>query len=162
MLLRRATLLLYTPDSEHFGIVPLEAMAAGVPVLAAATGGPTETVIDGETGWLRDTQDICGWADIIGQVVSGSITEHELQRMGAAGAARVRSSFGQDALAERLDTLLHEMSLNNDGKSPAMPSAITPTVVVLALVGALIGMAILAFKALSDARQLRAYNILQV
>ncbi|EST05537.1 Glycosyl transferase, family 1 [Kalmanozyma brasiliensis GHG001] len=38
--------LLYTPTDEHFGIVPLEAMACGLPVLATNTGGPVETVVD--------------------------------------------------------------------------------------------------------------------
>ncbi|SPO25822.1 related to alpha-1,3-mannosyltransferase alg2 [Ustilago trichophora] len=38
--------LLYTPTEEHFGIVPLEAMACGLPVLATNTGGPVETVVD--------------------------------------------------------------------------------------------------------------------
>lgn len=51
-LLARATALLYTPDNEHFGIVPLEAMYAGTPVIAVASGGPLETVIHGRTGFL--------------------------------------------------------------------------------------------------------------
>ncbi|OAA69857.1 mannosyltransferase [Cordyceps fumosorosea ARSEF 2679] len=45
-LLRAAALLVYTPANEHFGIVPLEAMLARVPVLAADAGGPTETVVE--------------------------------------------------------------------------------------------------------------------
>ncbi len=53
MLLKSARLLVYTPANEHFGIVPLEAMLSGLPVLACNTGGPTETVVEGVTGWLR-------------------------------------------------------------------------------------------------------------
>lgn len=51
-LLREATLLLYTPQGEHFGMVPLEAMAAGRPVVAADSGGPTESVLHATTGFL--------------------------------------------------------------------------------------------------------------
>ncbi|KAJ4306683.1 Alpha-1,3-mannosyltransferase-like protein [Collariella sp. IMI 366227] len=50
MLLRSAKLLVYTPEDEHFGIVPLEAMLRGVPVLAADSGGPRETVVEGRRG----------------------------------------------------------------------------------------------------------------
>jgi alpha-1,3/alpha-1,6-mannosyltransferase len=46
--------VLYTPAHEHFGIVPLEAMARARPVLAVASGGPLETVLHRETGFLSD------------------------------------------------------------------------------------------------------------
>ena len=36
----------------QFGIVPLEAMAAGRPVVAVALGGPCESIVHGESGWL--------------------------------------------------------------------------------------------------------------
>jgi alpha-1,3/alpha-1,6-mannosyltransferase len=51
-LLGACAALVYTPESEHFGIVPLEAMEAGRPVIAVRSGGPCETVIHGQTGWL--------------------------------------------------------------------------------------------------------------
>lgn len=51
-LLAAAACVLYTPENEHFGIVPLEAMAAGRPVVACDSGGPKETVVDGTTGFL--------------------------------------------------------------------------------------------------------------
>ncbi|KAM1041810.1 hypothetical protein ACFX2C_030940 [Malus domestica] len=41
-------------QDEHFGIVPLEAMAAHKPVILCNSGGPVETVKNGETGFLCD------------------------------------------------------------------------------------------------------------
>eukprot|EP01046_Picozoa_sp_COSAG06_P049650 COSAG06_NODE_7689_length_2412_cov_1.330739_1_plen_206_part_10 len=43
-LLERATCLMYTPDREHFGIVPVEAMYAKCPVIAVNSGGPLESI----------------------------------------------------------------------------------------------------------------------
>ena len=44
--------MVYTPQNEHFGIVPLEAMAAGRPVIACNSGGPRESVLHDVTGFL--------------------------------------------------------------------------------------------------------------
>ena len=44
--------VVYTPSNEHFGIVPLEAMAMARPVVAVNNGGPRESVLHGRTGWL--------------------------------------------------------------------------------------------------------------
>ena len=51
-LLAYTSALLYTPENEHFGIVPLEAMRAGAPVIAVNNGGPVETILHGKTGYL--------------------------------------------------------------------------------------------------------------
>lgn len=51
-LLHSASSIIYTPANEHFGIVPLEAMYMKRPVIAVASGGPLETIVDGETGFL--------------------------------------------------------------------------------------------------------------
>ena len=40
-------------------------MLAQLPVLAAKTGGPKETVVDGETGWLRDHDVVEGWVEVM-------------------------------------------------------------------------------------------------
>ncbi|XP_022142935.1 alpha-1,3/1,6-mannosyltransferase ALG2 isoform X2 [Momordica charantia] len=51
-LLSQCLAVLYTPEDEHFGIVPLEAMAAYKPVIACNSGGPVETIKNGTTGFL--------------------------------------------------------------------------------------------------------------
>jgi glycosyltransferase involved in cell wall biosynthesis len=56
-LLQKALAVVYTPDREHFGIVPLEAMYAGTPVVAVASGGPMETIQDGVTGFVADRDE---------------------------------------------------------------------------------------------------------
>jgi glycosyltransferase involved in cell wall biosynthesis len=56
-LIRSADLVVCTPWYEPFGIVPLEAMACGVPVVAAAVGGLIDTVLDGTTGVLVPPRD---------------------------------------------------------------------------------------------------------
>lgn len=52
LLLENSKVLLYTPENEHFGIVPVEAMYMGCIVVACNSGGPLESVADGETGYL--------------------------------------------------------------------------------------------------------------
>ncbi len=54
---RRAAALLF-PGEEDFGIVPVEAMAHGCPVIAYAVGGASETVLDGRTGVLFERQTV--------------------------------------------------------------------------------------------------------
>lgn len=46
-------MLLYTPENEHFGIVPVESMHMGCIVMACNSGGPLESVADKETGFLN-------------------------------------------------------------------------------------------------------------
>jgi glycosyltransferase involved in cell wall biosynthesis len=55
-----AQALLYPVEDEDFGIVPVEAMGHGVPVIAHNSGGPQETVVQGKTGVLFDQLDEAG------------------------------------------------------------------------------------------------------
>lgn len=100
-LLKTAALLLYTPDREHFGIVPLEAMVAGIPVLAVNSGGPLETVQDGVTGWLRPQEEEA-WVAVIRGALFG-MEEARLAEMGRRGRARVVSEFSKERMAQRLE-----------------------------------------------------------
>lgn len=106
-LLRSAALLVYTPQGEHFGIVPLEAMLAGVPVLAARDGGPVETVVDGETGWLRGPGEVGEWSRVMGMVLKGE--EGRWREMGRKGERRVRERFSRGEMARVVDGVLGEI-----------------------------------------------------
>ena len=101
-LLRNATLLLYTPENEHFGIVPVEAMKYGLPVLASNTGGPLETIVDGKTGWLRDTKKEEEWAYIMRKALY-SFSPERRQAMSDAARKRVQETFTKEIMAKRFD-----------------------------------------------------------
>ncbi|RSL44209.1 Alpha-1,3/1,6-mannosyltransferase alg-2 [Fusarium sp. AF-6] len=116
-LLRSARVLLYTPANEHFGIVPLEAMLSKTPVLAANSGGPVETVVDGETGWLRSPEDVNAWAEVVREVLS--MGDDEVEGMGEKGAARVKELFGREQMAQRLDDIVGDIVSK---KQPAPPT----------------------------------------
>ena len=107
-LLRSARLLLYTPPNEHFGIVPLEAMCNGVPILAANTGGPLETVVEGQTGWLRPVEDVGAWTQAVSLVLN-DLTEEDLERMRVSGRRRVVEEFSREKMAERLEEEMDKM-----------------------------------------------------
>jgi glycosyltransferase involved in cell wall biosynthesis len=60
-----AIALLYPVEDEDFGIVPIEAMMHGVPVIAHRSGGPKETILEKKTGVFFDTLDVSGLMDAI-------------------------------------------------------------------------------------------------
>jgi len=108
MLLLSARLLVYTPANEHFGIVPLEAMLQGLPVLAANTGGPTETVVEGVTGWLRSPDNVDEWTAVMNKVLH-QLSADDLAKISEAGIKRVKNGFGEAQMAERLDSIFDHM-----------------------------------------------------
>jgi alpha-1,3/alpha-1,6-mannosyltransferase len=98
-LLDGATAVVYTPENEHFGIVPLECMAARRPVLACTSGGPLESVLDGRTGFLcAPTPD--AFAQAMGAVTRDGAAA---ARMGAAGARHVADGFSRPVFAQKLE-----------------------------------------------------------
>ena len=101
-LLARAACLLYTPLAEHFGIVPLEAMAAARPVIAVNRGGPTETIVNGETGWLASPTPPA-FADALARVLADP---EDARRMGEAGWRHVRARFSRAVFGERMERVL--------------------------------------------------------
>lgn len=139
-LLSTARLLVYTPRNEHFGIVPLEAMLAGTPVLAANEGGPTETVISGQTGWLRNVGKTQEWTEVMRIALEDGEGEERLREMGKWGRGRVIAEFSKDKMGERLDTTMQAML-----QAKARPSVVSSGLVLFgaALLGSLVGIILL-------------------
>ena len=92
--------VVYTPENEHFGIVPIEAMASARPVLAAMSGGPMESIVDGETGYLRKSGDAGEFAEAMAKIVSDSV---RAQRMGESGRKRATKMFSRHGFGEQLE-----------------------------------------------------------
>lgn len=102
-LLQNAQLLLYTPANEHFGIVPVEAMQHGLPVLASNTGGPLETIVENETGWLRDVGKVDEWATVIRNVLH-DLTPQQLEKISRNGKQRANKQFTRRTMADKFNT----------------------------------------------------------
>ena len=101
---------MYTPQNEHFGIVPIEAMYSKRVVLACNSGGPLESILDKETGYLCEpTQEAFGEA--MYSIIKTSKNDLNLMiRMGEAGRKHVIDRFSLDSFATDLDKVILEMT----------------------------------------------------
>jgi glycogen(starch) synthase len=93
----RAAAVLMPSRLEPFGLVAVEAMASGRPVIAGRTGGLIDIVTPGETGELVPVDDSEGYADAICNLVSD---QGRLDRYGAAARSRVVQNFSLDERME--------------------------------------------------------------
>lgn len=84
-----ALLTVYAPVMEPFGLVPLESMACGTPVLGVREGGVRETVLHGETGWLTE-RDAHEFAEALRMLLHDEALRRSL---GARGPAYVRERW---------------------------------------------------------------------
>ncbi|MFJ8467437.1 glycosyltransferase [Streptomyces swartbergensis] len=95
-LLRSADVVVCPADYEPFGIVPLEAMACGVPVVASAVGGQLDTVADPGTGRLVPPRD----PEALARAVAGLLADPAAREAcGAAGRRRALSRYGWGQVA---------------------------------------------------------------
>ena len=106
-LLAVAAAVLYTPSGEHFGIVPVEAGAAGVPVIAVASGGPLESVVDGVTGWLVGADPAAFGGAMAAVAAAGGAAVRAT--VGAAARAHVLAHFSRPAFGAALEGEVERM-----------------------------------------------------
>lgn len=101
-LLRNSRAVLYTPHNEHFGIVPVEAMYLGTPVIAVNSGGPKESIAHGRTGFLAEQKP-----EEFAKHMMTLMRNAELRRkFGEMGRKRVQELFAFEAFADRLDRIV--------------------------------------------------------
>lgn len=104
---------------EPFGLVAIEAMASGTPVIASEVGGLKYTVVDRETGLLVPPQDRQAFAEAIDSILSD---KSWCRQLGENARARVKSKFSWDGVARQLDRqYLSELSeLHQEFLNPAV------------------------------------------
>ncbi|WJX21023.1 hypothetical protein P8452_10499 [Trifolium repens] len=102
VLLSECLCVLYTPENEHFGIVPLEAMAAYKPVIACNSGGPVESIKNGVTGFLCDPTP-----QEFSSAMANLINDPQrAEEMGREARRHVVESFSTKTFGNRLNSYL--------------------------------------------------------
>jgi sugar transferase (PEP-CTERM/EpsH1 system associated) len=101
-LLREADVFILTSRYEGISIAMLEAMGAGLPVIATRVGGVPETVRDGKTGLLVGPDDLPGLAQAMRQLAE---SEESRREMGRRGRDFLIEEFSLAAMTERYRAL---------------------------------------------------------
>lgn len=110
-LYKNAYFLLFTSNEEHFGLVPVEAQMYKLPVIAVDAGGPKETIVHGETGYL--VQDSCSaiaqcMAKVLNNKSSGSgLVDYE--QISQSARRHALDKFGIDRFGSQLERLLYDI-----------------------------------------------------
>jgi len=112
-----ADVFVHSSITETFGLVVLEAMASGLPVVARDVGGPSDTVREGKSGFLVSELDVEGF---VGKVIGFSGNHEELRRMGVCARMQAEKetweAIGWRVAAEMGDVL--RSSSPDDGLPP--------------------------------------------
>jgi glycosyltransferase involved in cell wall biosynthesis len=97
---------LQSSDFEGLPLAVLEAMAAGLPIVATDVGGVKEAVRHGKNGFLSTTRAPMELAGDIERLIDDPI---RARRMGSAGRTTVAEEFGADRMAREIESTYHEV-----------------------------------------------------
>jgi mannosyltransferase len=100
---RRLSIVVAPPRWEGFGLVPLEAMASGTPVVATRAGAHAALIQDGVTGRLVPADDAAGLTEAVGELMA--MSEAERDAMGRAGRTHVESRFSVSGEARSIEAV---------------------------------------------------------
>jgi glycosyltransferase involved in cell wall biosynthesis len=101
--------------NEGFGLPPVEAMAAGLPVVASRSGTIVETVVDGATGFLIEKNNAEQLAQSLLTLVKDDVTR---ETMGRAGRQRVLQHFTWAQVAADMNLRYRELCHQQTATSP--------------------------------------------
>ncbi len=102
----KATAVLFTAINEDYGIVPLEGMASGKPVISVNEGGPRETLVEGKTGFLVGTTE-----DMAKRMQYIAERPKIAEGMGRNGRRRVAERYSWAAFFSKFDRLARRVSM---------------------------------------------------
>jgi len=106
-LFREALCLIMSSDEEGFGVVVIEAMSSGVPVVSTRCGGPDGIIADGVDGYLVNRNDAETMAERVGRLVADPSAAREMgARARATVEARYSDKVAGDVYLDLYDDLL--------------------------------------------------------
>ncbi len=105
----RSSAVLFAAMNEDYGFIPLEGMASAKPVISVNEGGPQETILDGETGFLVNSP-----SEMAERMLYLAEHKNFAEKMGRKGRERVAANYSWEAFFKKFDRALLKVKKTED------------------------------------------------